>query len=136
MNGRLRGILGPAVVACIGESVKRFRVMYAVLLAVLGISLIVAVVGMDLWGFPSWPVYALAVALVVASLLHARLCRAFEQDQAATWERLMLLASGVEAEARKAGVRPPPPTPPKPPTTRPSNRPPLRIVRPDTPDGA
>lgn len=136
MNLRLRALLGPAVVACVGESVKRFRVMFAVLLVVLGISLVVVVVGVDVWGLPFWPVYVLSAALVTASLLQARTCRAFEQDQIATWERLLCLAAGVEAEARKAGVRPPPPTPPKPPTPQPRKGPPLRIVRPDSLDGA
>jgi hypothetical protein len=106
--------------------------LYAVLLVVFGVGLIGAVIGVDVCGLPYWPVYVLAVALVVASLLHARACQAFEEGQARTWERLMLLAAGVEAEARKAGVRPPPQTPPTPPK-QPRRGPPLRVVRRDDP---
>lgn len=131
MNRQRPDLLGQGILFTVTRNVQRFRLAHAGVLVTLGLALVGAVACRDWWpGFPRWPVYVLAVLLVLDALLHGWMNRAYSEGEVETWRQVLGLADSVMHQARiAAAIKTTPPKPTKKGLYGP--KPPFRVVRPD-----
>lgn len=129
MNRQRPDLLGQGILFIVTRRVQQFRLAHAWVLVSLGLALIVAVVCLDKW-VPRWTVCVLAVLLVLDTLLHCWINRAYSEGEVQTWQQVLGLADSVTHQARiDAAIKRTPPKPVK--MTPYGPKPQLRVVRPD-----
>jgi hypothetical protein len=129
MNRQRPDLLGQGILFMVTRKVQRFRLLHAWVLVALGLALFGSVACLD-WLIPRWPVYVLAVLLVLDALLHARINRAYTEGEVRAWQHVLGLADTVMHQARvDAAIKTTPPKPARKSLYGP--KPPFRVVRPD-----
>lgn len=128
MSRQRPDFLGQGILLAVTRSVQRFRLGHALLLVTLAVALIVVVACLD-WLVPRWTVYALAVLLVLDTLLHSAINRTYTEGEVQAWQQVLGLADSFQHQARiDAAMKT---TRPKPAKKSFFGAPPLRVVRPD-----
>jgi hypothetical protein len=129
MSRQRPDFLGQGILLAVTRNVQRFRLAHAWVLVALALALIVAVACID-WLVLRWPIYVLAVLLVLDAVLHAWINRAYTESQVQAWQQVLGLADAFQHQARvDAAIKRTPPKPAKKSLYGP--RPPFRVLRPD-----